>query len=130
MYFFFSLASFPTFLRSALCEQRLNFFIRLSNSKGGYPSTQGTIGIWKSASLLGSICIIQFSHVQNRWVTLLCAHVIKKLIHSRIYFSRIASRSAKFAKFESLENYALYGNCSCMLYCIIITDLGTLKFSI
>ena len=44
--------SFPTFLRSALREQRLNFFIRLSNSKGGYPSTQGTIGIWKSASLL------------------------------------------------------------------------------
>ena len=31
---------------------QLNFFICLSNSRGGYLSTQGTIGIWKNASLL------------------------------------------------------------------------------
>ena len=57
--------------------------------------------------------------MQNRWVTLLCAHVIKKLIHLRIYLSRIASRSTKFAKFESLENYALYSN-----YCHLLPHLS------
>ena len=52
MCIFFSLALFPTFLRSALRKQWLNFFICLSNSRGEYPSTQGTIGIWKTLVFL------------------------------------------------------------------------------
>ena len=70
--YFFSLASFPTFLRSALREQWLNFFICFSNSRGGYPSTQGTIGIWKNAGLLKYLYNTVRSRAKSMGYVIMC----------------------------------------------------------
>ena len=44
--FFTDCKPFPTFLEVlSATEQWLKFFIRFSNSRGGYPSTQGTIRV-------------------------------------------------------------------------------------
>ena len=96
MYFFFSLASFPTFLRSALREQRLNFF-RFGRTLVFLKYLYNTVR--SRAKSMGYVITC----------TCMCTRDQEIEIHSRIYFLRIASRSAKFAKFESIENYALYG---------------------